>query len=243
MGYICGILYSLAAILLAIGGFLRLRKEQPSYAPKRAPKYFGAAIVLSMVGIISFTVASANSAHAHTTVKQSAQAVVMPTPAPAPPRYDASAILKEARKAYALKRYEHAVEVLYTLHPADMKKGPAVRLLHRAEYEHHLANIAARQAYATKYEELLLTQGIDATVRAEGYDRKTLFIETPVMTHALSYQMMNPQQTASADLAEGDVSDAESIASTNFSGDCSAQGFTRVLFSDGDGTEWLYKLN
>lgn len=172
---------------------------------------------------------------------------IVPPPLPAAPKYNPTAILTKARKAYEQKNYKQAASLLADLHPSDASKPQARHLwtvTHRElDRQKRLAAISKRAGYAKDFEDLLLGAGFNATVRAQGPGKKTLYIETPLMSKSLVYQLTHPNAQAESDIADGQLSQAASDSNTDLVGQWSNLGFTHIIFTDGFGHTWHGKID
>lgn len=83
------------------------------------------------------------------------------------------------------------------------------------------ATPSQRIGFAQAYENLLLSRGMDATVKAVGDNRATLKITHVLINRAIAYQMIN-----------------DSDNKFKWSG----AGFSTIIFEDGYGGEWSYSL-
>lgn len=159
---------------------------------------------------------------------------------PTVPEYDSNAILKSAERAYKDKNYSSTLVILAELHSADLSKPKAHALWASAKEKQGLEE---RSSFAQDYENNLLGQGLDATVRAQGVGRKTLYISMPLMSRPLVYQIMHPDAQAKADLAQGHIWKSITDDRTDLLAVWKDKGFTRAIFSDGYDQTWTVNLD
>jgi hypothetical protein len=116
----------------------------------------------------------------------------------------------------AAKEYKESLPLKQKITKARERENVA------REHMQIVAEIAARKIGAANVERGLLSQGYDATVTVSGPENRTIRITYALMSRPLVYQLT----------AEG-----------KFLNQLSAQGFRKVILSDGYNYTWQYVYN
>jgi zinc ribbon protein len=205
---------------------------------------FGCCIVS---GIISKLSPDKSTPPASTSLERSPAVISSPRPTPTPlPVLPPAEHLAEAKKLlsrpeisgyYGAGRsvYEEAVQHLNAIPPEAKEYKEAQRMFGAASKKHEreqaaaaatvkraeaAAESAARKAGADNVERGLLSKGYDATVTVSGPQNSTIKITYVLMSRPTVYQLVE----------------------AGFLNQLRAQGFRKVIFSDGYGNTWWYTL-
>lgn len=246
MNIFLGVIFLTIGLIFALGAYITLCGWRSSLDRKKTVSnaliFVAASGLLLLLGTLALVVKKSPPSR---TTQAQAQAVT-PAPAPKPP-YHPNAIIAQAKREYERKDYSQAVVLLLKLHPSDSNRPEVKHLWNVLDKiiarQQEKEAISQRVAYARKYEDGLLAQGVNATVRAQGPGKRTLYLETPFMSKSTVYRMTHPEAEAEADAAAGHLWKAGADPHTDFLRQWGEMGFTRVIFADGFGDTWTYSTD